>query len=270
MYKAVQIALDEVGYCEKKTNDDLDSKTGNAGYNNFTKYARDLDALKDFYNTQKQTKTSSVPWCDIFIDWCFWKAYGEDLALKMLCQPKKSAGAGCTQSVAYYRNAGRFFWTPVVGDQIFFTWAGEIEHTGLVYAVDSSKVYTVEGNTSGKTDLVANGGSVCKKEYLRSSSIIYGYGRPDYALAHDESYKDDKDDGGKNCMIQMIYLQKGSVCREVKTLQVMLNYLGFDCGDVDGEFGPLTDGAVRDFQRAVNIGVDGIVGPTSWRRLLRG
>ena len=40
--KLIAIAEAEVGYLEKASNSDLDSKTANAGYNNWTKYARDL------------------------------------------------------------------------------------------------------------------------------------------------------------------------------------------------------------------------------------
>lgn len=185
MYKAVRIALDEVGYLEKKSNAYLDDKTKNAGYNNFTKYARDLDALGDFYNFQKQTRYSSVPWCEIFVDWCFVQAYSEDLALKMLYQPRKSAGAGCTQSAAYYKAAGAFYSTPKEGDQIYFSWGGDVEHTGLVWSVDGTHVYTVEGNTSGASGVVANGGGVCRKSYSLTDPAIYGYGRPNYRLASD-------------------------------------------------------------------------------------
>ena len=35
--KLIQIAKNEVGYLEKKSNAQLDSKTGNAGSNNYTK-----------------------------------------------------------------------------------------------------------------------------------------------------------------------------------------------------------------------------------------
>ena len=51
--KVLEIALAEVGYLEKKSNNQLDNKTANAGYNNYTKYARDLDAIPDFYNGKK-------------------------------------------------------------------------------------------------------------------------------------------------------------------------------------------------------------------------
>ena len=44
---------------------------------------------------------------------------------------------------------------------------------------------------------------------------------------------------------------------------------------VDGIFGPKTDGAVRGFQQALHadipsVAVDGIVGPTTWRALVSG
>jgi len=47
---------------------------------------------------------------------------------------------------------------------------------------------------------------------------------------------------------------------DVSALQRKLNALGFDAGKEDGLFGPLTDGAVRDFQRNVGEEPDGIVG----------
>jgi hypothetical protein len=53
-------------------------------------------------------------------------------------------------------------------------------HTGLVYAVDSNYVYTVEGNTSSDSGVIDNGGGVFKKKYERNFKRIAGYGRPDY------------------------------------------------------------------------------------------
>jgi N-acetylmuramoyl-L-alanine amidase len=47
---------------------------------------------------------------------------------------------------------------------------------------------------------------------------------------------------------------------DVSALQRKLNALGFDAGKEDGLFGPLTDRAVRDFQRNVGEDPDGIVG----------
>lgn len=47
---------------------------------------------------------------------------------------------------------------------------------------------------------------------------------------------------------------------DVRALQRKLNALGFDAGREDGLFGPLTDRAVREFQRNVGDQADGIVG----------
>ena len=40
--KMIQTAKAEIGYLEKASNSNLDSKTGNAGSNNYTKYWRDI------------------------------------------------------------------------------------------------------------------------------------------------------------------------------------------------------------------------------------
>lgn len=57
-------------------------------------------------------------------------------------------------------------------------------------------------------------------------------------------------------------LKRGSTGSDVKTLQKNLKKLGYyKSGSVDGIFGPLTDAAVRQFQKAAGITVDGIVGP---------
>lgn len=173
----IGVALDEVGYLEKKSNSNLYNKTANAGNANYTKYAYEMDTkYPTFYNGKK----NGFAWCDCFVDWCFVKAFGESPARSMLYQPAKSAGAGCPYSANYYRNNKAFYSSPKVGDQIFFGSKGKETHTGLVYKVDSSKVYTIEGNTSSASGVVANGGAVAKKSYPLGYAKIVGYGRPKY------------------------------------------------------------------------------------------
>lgn len=180
--KVIEIASAEVGYLEKKSNNSLDHKTANAGQNNFTKYARDLDVI-NFYNGKKQ----GYAWCDVFVDWCFVQAFGEKRAKELLNQPDRSLGAGCPYSANYYKNKGQYHKTPKVADQIFFKMSGgSIVHTGLVYKVDNNYVYTIEGNTSSTDGVVANGGCVAKKKYNLTYSLIDGYGRPAYAEEREE------------------------------------------------------------------------------------
>ena len=177
--KVIAVAMNEVGYLEKRTNAQLYDKTANAGTNNYTKYANDIDTkYPNFYNGKK----NGYAWCDVFVDWCFIQAFGVDNAKKLLNQPDKSLGAGCGYSANYFKQIGRFFTSPQVGDQVFFGNASNVKHTGLVYAVDRYKVYTIEGNTSGASGVIANGGGVCKKSYDINSNSIYGYGRPNYDI----------------------------------------------------------------------------------------
>lgn len=168
--RLVATAVDQVGYIGKKSNAQLDNFKGNPG-GKFNKYARDLDALKTFYNGPKQ----GFDWCDIFVDWCFVQTFGRELAQKLTFQPDRSAGAGTGYSLGYYRAKGHFFTSPQVGDQIFFGDAKSTWHTGIVTGVSGGKVATVEGNTGKPL-------GVHEFKYNLGLGIIKGYGRPDWTL----------------------------------------------------------------------------------------
>ncbi|HHV78205.1 MAG TPA: hypothetical protein GXX40_01085 [Firmicutes bacterium] len=62
-------------------------------------------------------------------------------------------------------------------------------------------------------------------------------------------------------------LYAGTVGDLVAELQMLLKSRGFDPGPVDGIFGPRTEKAVLEFQKAANIAVDGVVGPVTWEHL---
>lgn len=187
--KLIDTANQEVGYLEKATNKQLDNKTANAGRNNYTKYARDLDKI-GYFNGPK----NGYSWCAVFVAWCLVKTFGVDNALKITGQPLRGYGAGCAECVRYYKSIDRFFTAnPQIGDQIFFSNNGGkvIAHTGLVVDIKNGKVYTIEGNTSSDSGVIANGGSVNKKSYSLNYKNIYGYGRPRYELIQDT--EDDED-----------------------------------------------------------------------------
>ncbi len=64
-------------------------------------------------------------------------------------------------------------------------------------------------------------------------------------------------------------VKQGSHDHPVKTLQYLLGAREHPVM-VDGIFGPKTNAAVRGFQQALGITVDGIVGPLTWRALVSG
>ncbi|MCF6409871.1 L,D-transpeptidase family protein [Pseudalkalibacillus salsuginis] len=62
-------------------------------------------------------------------------------------------------------------------------------------------------------------------------------------------------------------LKKGSRGTEVKNLQKRLTELGYSTNGIDGIFGHNTDAAVRKFQKAKKLKVDGVVGPATQKAL---
>jgi peptidoglycan hydrolase-like protein with peptidoglycan-binding domain len=59
-------------------------------------------------------------------------------------------------------------------------------------------------------------------------------------------------------------LKQGANRPEVRDLQEALKALGHDPGPIDGVFGTKTENAVKAFQQAREIAVDGIVGRVTW------
>ncbi len=260
--KVIDIALLEVGYIEKADGTGLDSKTENPGYNNWTKYARDLFSA-GFYNGNKQ----GVPYCDVFHDWCHYQAAGCDKALAetVICQ-SGPYGAGCGYSMNYYKQAGRFFTAdPQPGDQIFFGSGSTVAHTGIVVKVENATLYTVEGNTSPDAGVVANGGGVYRKSYALTDSRILGYGRPNYESA---PAQEAKKEGVFTVNIRV--MKNGSKGQDVRALQLLLIGNGCTCGvwGADGNFGAATEAAVRSYQTSNRLQVDGKAGPETWGSLL--
>ena len=293
--KVISIAKNEIGYLEKASNDQLDDKTANAGNKNYTKYARDLDAIPGFYNGKKQ----GYAYCDMFVDWCFVQAYGVENAKRLLCQPNNSAGAGCKESMEYYKAKNQFYTSPAIGDQIFFggTFGGS-SHTGLVYDVDDTYVYTIEGNTSSKSGVVSNGEGVYAKKYQLKDSKIKGYGRPAYdvkaeapiksspsssaskfnekvlewqkaAIADGFSFPKYHADGewGNECIAvaRRAIVKKRSSYMNRNLTKIVQRIVGVT---VDGLCGEKTDAAIREYQANNGLVVDGAVGLNTWKKML--
>lgn len=223
---AIQIAESYLGYHE--------------GANNKTIFGDTMHAI------QPRNMDANAAWCDAFVDFVILKTCehfgkGAETARMVLCGDFDDY---TYNSVALYKKAGRWFKTPVRGDQIFFGGSG---HTGIVTAVNGGTVHTVEGN---------KGDEVRRGSYSVNSPSIIGYGRPRYDLIT-----------GKITAADMPLVKKGSKGEVVKKLQQILNDKGYKL-TVDGDFGEKTDAAVRAYQKANHLTVDGEVGEKTWASLL--
>ncbi len=193
--KLIQIAKNEVGYLEKASNSQLDSKTANAGENNYTKYWRDV---KPSYQGQ--------PWCAGFVSWCFMKAFGQEKAKELL---KHWPYVYCpTLGNLFTKNAN-----PKIGDIVIFYRNGTFTHTGIVTAVIGDMFYTIEGNTSGASGIIANGGGVCAKSYLNSQMPGTKFCTPNYSLVKDTTPVSDSDTVKKqNTRAYIAQIKKDTKC----------------------------------------------------------
>lgn len=160
--KVIEVAKAEIGYLEKRSNSQLDSKTGNVGYNNYTKYWRDV-----------KPEWNGSYWCATWVTWVFQTALGKERAKELL---KHYPYVYCPTLAGLFTK----YSTPKVGDIVIFWKNGAYAHTGLVIAVNGNTFTTIEGNTSGASTVVPNGGGVCQKTY-NLSSVNAKFCRPAYS-----------------------------------------------------------------------------------------
>ena len=204
--------------------------------------------------------------------WPFLSLYGKDVAQKILHLPNKAKSYNCEYFANYFKNANSWYSVPQVGDLVFFrkfnsngTVKYNFAHVGIVIEVTSTSITTVEGNTSGASGVISNGGGVCKKSYSRNYKSINGYGRP----AYDEITENTPSDEMVTVNLRM--LSKGMTGQDVHSIMVILKDLGYYTSNVpkyDIEFGPKLESAVKIFQKAHNLEVDGIIGKDTWKTLM--
>lgn len=157
----------EIGYMEKQSNAQLDDKNTNVGDGNYTKYWRDL---KPIYQGQ--------PWCAVFVSWIMYKTFGLETAKKLLKHENDFPYVYCPTLGARFTK----YANPQRGDIVIFYRNGTFAHTGIVTKVEGDKFYTIEGNTSNGSTIIANGGEVCSKHYNNSNLPGTKFCRPDYSI----------------------------------------------------------------------------------------
>ena len=242
----IAVAKNEIGYLEKATNAQLDSKTANAGYNNYTKYWRDIYPA---YQGQ--------PWCACQISWDMMTAFGLETAKKLLRHWPYVYCPTMANLFTLYAN-------PQVGDIVIFKHNGVFTHTGLVIKVQGDQFWTIEGNTSGASGIVANGGGVCQKTYYNSQLPGTKFCRPDYSIV--TSIKSGSSTNTSTTTTTKNWIEYGDRGNDVKNLQAKLNKVGHNL-EVDGICGNATVSAIKDFQEKYNLTVDGQAGKNTITKL---
>ena len=240
--------------------------------NRFAKTAEAYWGYKESDNSHKEiidiynTKLSKLPrgyavkptdeWCATFVS-----AIGAQLGWSDIILPECS----CNKMIELYKAAGRWqeddSYTPNPGDIVMYDWedngngdnTGVADHVGIVVSVPGQTISVIEGNKNGE---------VGYRSISVNAKNIRGYCLPNFKSKSEEKQE--------VCDVNLPVLQKGLVGNSVKSLQILLIGHGHSCGNygTDGIFGDETDRALREFQKANNLDVDGICGSETWNKLL--
>ena len=210
----------------------------------------------DRYNSHKPlARGYAVKYTD---EWC--ATFVSAVAIECGLTDIMPTECSCTRMTDLYKKLGCWketdSYVPSPGDIIMYDWqdsgsgdnAGQPDHVGIVEKVSGNTITVIEGN---KNEAVAYRSVAVNGRYIR------GYCLPAYSKK-----------ATQKTSVSVPVMQSGSQGDSVKALQMLLNGHSFNCGAVDGSFGPVTLSAVESFQKAMKLTVDGIVGAETWTALL--
>lgn len=207
-------------------------------------------------------------WCATTVSAAFIKAGLTDIA---------PTECSCAKMIENYKTIGRWeerdSYSPAVGDIIMYDWdddgkgdnTGHPEHVGIVSKILGNTITVIEGNKSE---------SVAKRTIQVDGKYIRGYCLPDYASKATKKTTNTATTPSKSAFESMEMsvpiLLKGAKGEPVEALQALLNLRANAKLDVDSSFGPSTDKAVKNYQKAEGLTVDGSVGAATWTKLIGG
>lgn len=202
------------GYLEKKSNSQLESFTANAGYNNYTYFAK-------VYKEKAGVNVQGCAWCDCFVDFVFIQALGVDRAKELLggFSAYTPTSAGYLKKVAKQINKDEAY--KYGGAIIFFNNSERICHTGII----DSDIKLEECEDT----------SYSKDSFLGDVYFILGVGTASAVLKKTVTLSKTKN---KNHAL-------------VLPVQKYLKTLGYYTGVPDRDFGPLTYNAVVKYQNYI-------------------
>lgn len=224
--KILNTAMYYIGYCEKSSNYMLDDFTANIGNRNYTKFHRDLHVM------------NGTAWCAYFIQYLF--DYNKHSNLL------KGLTGSCSRMLENMQS--QIVNNPKSGDLIFFAeypkrYVFDMKHVGIVFCVDDTYIYTIEGNC---------GGQVKRKKYKKSNFNGF-FVRPKYQYEHMQT-------------LPTKVVKKGVKGKDVEKLQSALNYFGYNL-EIDGSCGALTEKAIKDMQSVLGLEIDGSCGAKTRKKL---
>lgn len=155
---------------------------------------------------------------------------------------------------------------PQAGDIILYDWDdsgsgdnyGSSDHVGIVEKISGNTITVIEGNYSN---------AVKRRTLQVNGRYIRGYIVPKY----DSQAPVQAEPAVKpEFQVGLRYLEKGCKGEDVRALQILLIGHGFSCGPdgADGDLGANTDKAIRNYQKAKGLTVDGSAGPITMASLL--
>ncbi|MEU9405580.1 hypothetical protein AB0E08_07735 [Streptomyces sp. NPDC048281] len=142
-------------------------------WSNLNRYAKETPGMAGY---------DGQSWCVIFLLWLAHRAGDVSIIPN---------SPDCLTVVSTYQSWGRWSWYPAVGAEVMLGTNGG-DHTGLVYAYDSTRIWTIEGNSN--TTGAAEGDGVYLRVRNRSDANVYGYGYPKYCspmVTADPAWVDD-------------------------------------------------------------------------------
>lgn len=236
--KLISIARAEIGVTEHPANSD------NVKYN--TEY---------YGRTVSSTASAKYYWCVVFQWWLFKQA-----GLSALFYGGGKT-ASCGELKNYAKSHGQWVTSGYQrGDLVMFNFKGGSapSHIGFCVSATDKKVTTIDGNTGAGASASQDNGGMVQIRTRDIKTYVVGAYRPNY---HQESDL-------QTVAVCAPILHKGVKHPAVRVLQAFLNVSGYPCGDVDGDFGSKTDAALRAFQNATGLSIDGSCGPKTWEAIL--
>ncbi|MBP3327761.1 MAG: CHAP domain-containing protein [Clostridia bacterium] len=155
----VNVALSQVGYHEGSSGSDLSGNSSSSA--NYTEYGR-------WFGQQSN-------WCAIFISWC---ANQAGISTSVVKKNAVASGNSCQFGEKKYSFGSR---NPQPGDILYVQNDSDssVDHVGLVYKVDDTYIYAVEGNFGNKVGTIKYYKDTGRQTYYSSTKILF-YGVPDY------------------------------------------------------------------------------------------